>query len=126
MSPDRPALALLRLEGLAVLFSAAFVYNYIGASFWLFALLFLAPDLALAGYLGGPRIGASCYNLMHAYVGPLALLILGIRADSPAEVSVALIWLAHIGMDRALGYGLKSTKGFGITHLSRIRKDGPE
>jgi hypothetical protein len=38
----------------------------------------------------------------------------------PIAGSVALIWLAHIGFDRALGYGLKYKAGFGFTHLGRI------
>jgi hypothetical protein len=35
---------------------------------------------------------------------------------------IAMIWLAHIGFDRALGYGLKYASGFGFTHLGRIGK----
>ena len=31
-----------------------------------------------------------------------------------------MIWCAHIGFDRALGYGLKSAAGFEFTHLGRI------
>jgi hypothetical protein len=30
--------------------------------------------------------------------------------------------MAHIGIDRALGYGLKYSAGFGFTHLGRIGK----
>jgi hypothetical protein len=33
---------------------------------------------------------------------------------------MALIWLAHIGMDRMLGYGLKYSGGFKDTHLGRL------
>jgi hypothetical protein len=38
----------------------------------------------------------------------------------PLAGPLALIWLAHIGIDRALGYGLKYASGFGFTHLGRI------
>ena len=42
---------------------------------------------------------------------------------SPLVLSLAMIWLAHIGIDRALGYGLKYQTGFAFTHLGRIGKD---
>ena len=85
-----------------------------------FAALFLAPDLAMAGYLGGPRIGAAAYNLVHAYVGPLELPLVALALAAPAARALALIWIAHIGSDRALGYGLKYVTGFGDTHLGAI------
>jgi hypothetical protein len=50
----------------------------------------------------------------------VALLTLGFGFASPLTLSIALIWLAHIGIDRALGYGLKYSAGFGFTHLGRI------
>ena len=46
--------------------------------------------------------------------------------DSELQLALALIWLAHIGFDRLLGYGLKSTEGFGFTHLGRIGKEKAE
>ena len=41
-------------------------------------------------------------------------------ADSETAAKVALIWLAHIGMDRLLGYGLKYPSAFKDTHLQRV------
>jgi hypothetical protein len=38
-------------------------------------------------------------------------------------LSLATIWIAHIGFDRALGYGLKYGSGFTHTHLGRIGRD---
>jgi hypothetical protein len=76
--------------------------------------------LSFAGYLAGPRLGAACYNLVHTTIGPLALGAAGSILAWPSAVAMALIWLAHIGIDRALGYGLKYEAGFGFTHLSRI------
>jgi len=110
---------LLRAEGVALLAGATVFYVATGASWWLFALLFLAPDLSMLGYLAGPRAGAAAYNAAHATLVPIALGLLG-WAAVPALVPLALVWLAHIGFDRALGYGLKYASGFGDTHLGRI------
>jgi Domain of unknown function (DUF4260) len=111
---------LLRLEGAAVLVIAVVAYARSGASWWLFTVLVLAPDLSFLGYLAGPRIGAAGYNALHTTLGPIALVLIGLLAPSPLSVAVALIWLAHIGADRALGYGLKYEAGFGFTHLGGI------
>ena len=113
---------LLRLEGLALFIGMTLVYAIWGGSWWTYAILFLAPDLSFAGYLAGPRIGAIVYNAAHSYIAPTLLAIASLGTASPRTLSVALIWLAHIGIDRALGYGLKYSEGFGFTHLGRIGK----
>jgi hypothetical protein len=51
--------------------------------------------------------------------------VTGFGMNSPLTLSIAMIWLAHIGFDRALGYGLKYTTGFGYTHLGRIGRTSP-
>jgi hypothetical protein len=53
----------------------------------------------------------------------MAMMTTGFGSDSPLTLSIAMIWLAHIGIDRALGYGLKYSAGFGFTHLGRIGKE---
>lgn len=114
---------LMRLEGamVAALSVALFVRGDV--SWTIFAVFFLAPDVSLAGYLAGPRVGASVYNAAHSYVGPilliLALLVSG-RSFSGWPAATALIWTAHIGFDRMLGFGLKYTTGFGDTHLGKV------
>ncbi|MDO9359504.1 MAG: DUF4260 domain-containing protein [Polaromonas sp.] len=117
--------ALLRLEGLAVLLLALAAYAQFGAGWGVFALLFLLPDLSFLGYLGGPRTGALAYNTAHSYAGPLVLLALGVLGAMPALLTTALVWLAHIGFDRALGYGLKYADGFSATHLGRVGRADP-
>jgi hypothetical protein len=112
--------ALLRIEGLALFCAATVFYGVSGASWWLFGVLFLAPDLSFAAYLAGARLGAIGYNALHATIGPLLLGLVSLAMAWPIAGSVALIWLAHIGFDRALGYGLKYNAGFGFTHLGRI------
>ena len=111
---------LLRLEGAALLVIAVVLYARTGTSWWLFAALVLAPDLSFVGYLAGPRVGAAAYNAAHTTVGPIALALVGVLAPSPLAVAIALIWLAHVGADRLLGYGLKYDAGFGFTHLGWI------
>jgi hypothetical protein len=111
---------LLRIEGLMLFCAATVFYGTTGASWWLFAVLFLAPDLSFLAYLAGPRLGAIGYNAFHATIGPLLLGLGGMIMHGSSAGSLALIWLAHIGIDRALGYGLKYASGFGFTHLGRI------
>ncbi len=111
---------LLRLEGLALLVLAVAGYAQLGAGWGGFALLFLAPDIALFGYLAGPRVGAALYNTTHSLVGPALLGGAGLAFGAPVAMAFALVWTAHIGFDRMLGYGLKYTRGFGATHLGRL------
>jgi hypothetical protein len=111
---------LLRLEGAALLIIAVAMFWRRDASWWLFAILILAPDLSFLCYLAGPRIGAIAYNAAHATLAPIALALIGVFASSSTVIAAALIWLAHIGADRMLGYGLKYGAGFGFTHLGRI------
>ena len=111
---------MLRLEGLTLFTGMTLLYAVWGGSWWIYAILFLAPDLSFAAYLSGPRIGAIVYNAAHSYMAPMSLMISGFALGSPLTLSIAMIWLAHIGIDRALGYGLKYGKGFTFTHLGRI------
>lgn len=110
----------LRGEGLAALAVSAALYASLGGSWLLFALLFLAPDLSMLGYLRDRRIGAAAYNLGHTYAVPLTLVAAGVLLGEAALVRLPLIWTAHIGFDRALGYGLKLPSGFQDTHLGPI------
>lgn len=98
-----------------------FAYHSNHGSWSLFALLFLAPDLSMLGYLANARTGASAYNAFHTYVGPLLLLLYSIGAGRPMLLPLAFIWLAHLGFDRMLGYGLKYPTHFKDTHLSPDR-----
>lgn len=111
---------LLRLEGVAALLAAVVGYREVGASWTLFALLFLLPDLALVGYLAGPRLGSYAYNTAHTYLGPAVLAAAAYLTTAPLGWSVALVWTAHIGMDRALGLGLKFPHAFRETHLGSV------
>jgi hypothetical protein len=113
---------LLRLEGLVAAVASALLYARTGASWWLFAGLWLAPDLAMLAYLKRPCLGARYYNAAHTYLLPGVLGLLGWLLNANALLPVALIWVNHIGVDRLLGYGLKYSDGFGLTHLGRLGK----
>ncbi|MCK9397430.1 MAG: DUF4260 domain-containing protein, partial [Methylobacter sp.] len=110
----------LRLEGLCVLVAASVAYSKFGLGWGTFALFFLTPDLSLFGYLAGPKVGAVSYNLAHSYCGAVACLAAGLVFTAPTILGAGIIWCAHIGFDRALGYGLKYSDGFSFTHLGRI------
>jgi hypothetical protein len=116
---SRPAV-LLRAEGAALLLTSVMLYWVSGGSWLLFALLLLVPDLSMLGYLAGPRVGATVYNVFHAYPLPAALGAFGLLGGSPLALAVALVWFAHIGMDRLVGYGLKYPTEFKDSHLGRV------
>ena len=114
---------ILRLEGLLVLALASYIYNIIPDKSWkLFAYCFFVPDISLVGYLIGKQTGAVFYNIMHSYILPLSLLIMSYQWPCHLMQAISIIWIAHIGFDRALGYGLKYADGFGYTHLGLIGK----
>lgn len=110
----------LRLEGGAILVLALLLYARSGGNWATFAILFLAPDLSVLGYLVGPRLGAAVYNLAHSYVGPLLLYAAAVDFGLQGEGAASLIWLAHISFDRVVGFGLKYPTAFRDTHLGRI------
>ncbi len=110
----------LRLEGLAYFAIALVIYTMLRGSWLTFAILFLAPDLAFFGYLAGPRVGAYVYNVLHSSIGPIVLALVGKAIDMPDLWFIAAIWMAHVGFDRMLGYGLKYSSGFKDTHLGKL------
>ena len=127
MNPKSPAVTghprmILMLEGFALFALCVFAYAKLGYSWWLFAALILAPDIGMIGYLRNPKTGAHLYNALHLTAVPIALCAVGYLWPQPAAISIALIWLAHIGMDRMLGFGLKYESNFTDTHLGRIGK----
>lgn len=113
-------LTVQRIEGLALLVVAVVGFGATGFSWWWFAGLLLVPDISMVGYLANPRLGAAVYNTGHTLVVPAALAVWWWAGGPPAVAMVAAVWLAHIGMDRAFGYGLKEPTDFTHTHLGLI------
>ncbi len=112
--------AYLHIEGLVVLVAACVAYTSLGASWGKFALLFLVPDVSMIGYAAGKMVGAWSYNAVHSYLGPAILWAVAYWGDQAALIPLALIWAAHIGFDRLLGYGLKFPTAFKDSHLNRL------
>jgi hypothetical protein len=114
-------LRILRSEGL-VLFAVALAayFSALDEPFWLVPLLLFTPDLFMVGYARSTRTGAALYNFAHSYPAPALLGAIAVAASDHLWQAVALIWFAHIGMDRALGYGLKYDGSFKQTHLGSI------
>jgi hypothetical protein len=113
---------LLRIEGAFVFALSLIFYQAIGARWWVFFVAFLWPDLFMLGYLVSVRLGSQLYNLVHTYSLPFALVAVSYYTQNNALMSFALIWLAHIGLDRALGFGLKYPTFFKDTHLQRVNQ----
>jgi hypothetical protein len=111
---------LLRLEGLVLFGAALALYVREDYPILLLIALFLAPDLSFLGLAGGYRLAAVAYDAAHTYVGPILLASAALIAEWTLGVELGLIWLAHIGIDRALGYGLRYPDAFNETHLQRI------
>jgi len=111
---------LLGAEGIVLAGAATAAYWTRDASWVVFLALVLAPDISMLGYLGGTRVGATTYNLAHTLVGPALLFAIGLLAATPLAIDIGLVWVAHIGLDRAVGYGLKYPTAFSDSHLDRV------
>ena len=108
---------ILRGEALVVLVASLWGYRHYGAPLLIVPLVLFLPDLFMVGYVASTRVGAAIYNTGHSYLAPAALWLVAVVIESPGTKAAALVWAAHIGMDRALGYGLKYADSFRNTHL---------
>ncbi len=114
---------LVKFEYLLLAVLVAMFYIKVGefAWYWL-PVLFLAFDITMIGYLFNKRVGALIYNIGHSLVGPGLLAMFYVFTLSEAALFIALLWLFHIFVDRALGFGLKHPTGFGHTHMTAPAK----
>ncbi|UOQ71573.1 DUF4260 domain-containing protein [Hymenobacter cellulosilyticus] len=111
---------LLKIEELAQVLLALFVFTYLPYAWWVLPATFLLPDLSMLGYVAGPRVGAVCYNLAHHKALALAVGVTGWVLGLPLLVLAGTVLLGHSAFDRLLGYGLKHTTGFHDTHLGQV------
>jgi len=114
----------LKSEALMFFVATIWAYYLIGASWWMFFVLILVPDIFMFGYIKNSKLGAMVYNIGHMYITPFALLGLYLLTHNPILLPISIIWIAHISMDRMLGFGLKLDSGFTHTHLGEIGKRG--
>lgn len=113
---------ILKSEALAFFIAAVWAYFLLGASWWLFLVFLLVPDVFMVGYVRNSKFGALVYNVGHTYVTPALLFCVFLVTHQFVLVPISIIWIAHISMDRVLGFGLKLDSGFKDTHLGRIGK----
>lgn len=111
-----------RAESAALFAASTFAYFHLGYSLPVYILLLFVFDISMIGYVKNPKLGAFTYNLGHSLIAPLAVLLVAWTNNSETAIGISLIWLAHIGLDRFAGYGLKLTSGFKNTHLGNIGK----
>ncbi len=112
----------LRLDGLVLFIATIFLFVGQHQKWWIYLVLLFVPDIFMLGYLKDTRIGAFFYNLGHSYLAPSAVIFLGWHQHRPLTLSIGLIWLGHVGMDRFFGYGLKYDSSFKHTHLGDLTK----
>lgn len=111
----------LHLEGLIVLLGALYFYSQIQGNWWIFAALIFTPDIAMVGYLLNKRVGSYLYNVMHNYLLAVGIIAVGyFLYQNIFIVQLGIILVAHVGMDRFFGYGLKYPSGFKDTHMQRV------
>lgn len=114
---------LLRLEELFMLVISLYGLYFLHASWWIYLLVFIGPDISMLGYLAGNAVGAACYNLFH-HKGIAALMILlGLASNQQVFLIIGIVVFGHSSMDRFFGYGLKYSEGFKYTHLGKIGKE---
>ena len=111
-----------RVEGAALFIAATFIYFNNDFNLLAYVLLLFAFDISMMGYIVNNRVGALLYNIGHSLVLPTLLVIVYILTPNDSLLMVVCLWVAHIGLDRALGFGLKLSSGFGHTHLGEIKK----
>jgi hypothetical protein len=117
---------LLQLEGATLLAGALTAYTTTHEPWWLIPLTILAPDLSAIGYLAGTRAAANLYNLGHITPLPATLIAVAWSQHNALAGAIGLVWLAHIGMDRLLGYGLKYNDDFNTpTSASPVALESP-
>lgn len=119
-TPISQSRVLLHLEGLSILIAIIVLYAHISGDWLLFGLLLFVPDLGMLGYLVNKSVGSIVYNIVHLTTVPALLLGVGLVIDDQTVFAVALIWLAHIWLDRTVGYGFKYATDFKDTHMHRV------
>lgn len=117
---------LIKLEELFLFLLSIYLFNQLDYVWWWYALLFLAPDLGMIGYLISPQVGAQTYNLLHHKAIAVALFLIGTGLSIPPLQLAGVIILGHSSADRVLGYGLKYPDAFQHTHLGWIGKGDPQ
>lgn len=110
----------LRADALAILIAGVVAYGQLGGPWLLLVPLLLVPDVSMIGYLRGTRPGSVIYNLGHNLATGGLALGLGIWLGAGWLAVAGAVLVAHVGMDRLLGFGLKYPTVFQDTHLQHV------
>jgi len=113
---------ILRIEEALQLALAIYLFTHLPFDWWTYAVLFLAPDISMLGYLLGPRAGAYSYNFFHHKGIAVIVYLIGAYTSSHVVMFAGLLLFGHSSFDRMLGYGLKYPDSFKHTHLGQIGK----
>jgi len=111
---------ILKLEELGMFILAIFGLFWLHCAWWYYLLMVLAPDLSMLGYWAGKKVGAASYNFFHHKGIATAVFIAGFEMKISLLMITGIILFGHSSMDRIMGYGLKTEKGFKFTHLGKI------
>lgn len=111
---------MLHIEGFSILLLSLYMYMHFQYSWVMFVILLFAPDLSMFAYLLNYRIGAIVYNFFHTYSVAIGFILISLLLENQLLLAIGLIWMAHIGMDRMFGFGLKYPGQFKDTHLNRV------
>ncbi|CDQ19365.1 DUF4260 domain-containing protein [Halobacillus karajensis] len=110
----------LHLEGTVIFIASLYFYQQNNFSWLAFIFLLFVFDSSMIGYVINERVGAIVYNIFHSYILPVTLILISSFITLDWLLMVSLIWTAHIGMDRMIGYGLKYRSGFKDTHFQKV------
>ncbi len=113
----------LKFEELAMATIAIYYMStiHIGISQWWYILLFFTPDIGIAGYALGKKVGAIIYNFLHHKLLAVAILAIGLVLSNNYLLLTGAILFGHSSFDRIMGYGLKYFDGFKHTHLGMMK-----
>lgn len=95
----------------------------LGFDWWLYVILLFLPDISIAGYMFGNKVGTAIYNLFHHKAVAVAIALSGLYLGNNVVVLAGLVLFGHSSFDRIFGFGLKFPDNFNHTHMGMIGKD---
>jgi hypothetical protein len=110
----------LVLESVVIFLGSLLIYLFLSGNWIIFLVLLFSPDIFMVGYIKNSRIGSINYNIGHVYAWSVLLILIGILIGLDILILLSLICIAHISIDRAMGYGLKYPSDFKDTHMQKI------
>ena len=111
---------IVRIENGCAFAISFYIYMLLDFPIWLFFVLLLVPDITMIGYVINKEIGAVVYNFGHSLISPLVILLSYFYFSKDYLLMISIIWIAHIFMDRLLGFGLKYGDSFNKTHIQKL------